>query len=287
MSISTKAMVLNLQVGVWSGHRLDKEATRKVTEDNNAESDAARVNKHLIPKPAFKDITATANAVRAHLYEKTLPWKDNGDRLLTRTVYREFIERHETLVSDFDKAVDRFLSRDYPSAVEQAGFRMGDLFDIADYPSPASLKGRFYVNLDIDAVTESGDFRVQMDKDEIEGVRAIMEKAMEQRIAGAMLNVWERLAKVVTHFAEKMGDEDKIFRNSTVTNLEELVELLPGLNVLDDPDLEKIRQDVKRSLCGHQPDALRKDVAARSAAADEAKRILDGMAGFMNAFSKA
>jgi hypothetical protein len=87
MSITTKAMVLNLQVGLWSGHRLDKEATRKVTEDNNAESDAARVNKHLIPKPAFKDITATATAVRTHFYENTLPWKDNGDRLLTRGMY--------------------------------------------------------------------------------------------------------------------------------------------------------------------------------------------------------
>ena len=284
MSISTKAMVLNLQVGVWSGQRLDKEATRKVTEDNNAESDAARVNKHLIPKPAFKDITATGTAVRAHFYDNTLPWKDNGDRLLTRNMYREFIERHEALAKDFDNAVDRFLMRDYPSAVEQAGFRMGDLFDITDYPSPAGLRHKFYINLDIDAVTESGDFRVQMDKDELDGVRATMEKAMEQRIAGAMLSVWERLAKVVTHFAEKMGDEDKIFRNSTVTNLEALVELLPGLNVLDDPDLEKIRLDIKRTLCGYSPDDLRKDSAVRTAAADEAKAIMETMQGFMTAF---
>jgi hypothetical protein len=91
MSITKNAMVLNLQIGIWQGHRLDKEASRKVTEEANANADAARVNKHLVPKDALKAITAASTAVRAHFYSKTLPWKDNGDRLLTRLLFCDFI----------------------------------------------------------------------------------------------------------------------------------------------------------------------------------------------------
>jgi hypothetical protein len=56
MSIASKAMVLNLQIGLWQGYRLDKEASRKVTQDANANQDAARVNKHLVPKDALADV---------------------------------------------------------------------------------------------------------------------------------------------------------------------------------------------------------------------------------------
>jgi hypothetical protein len=38
MSIATKAMVLNLQIGIWQGYRLDKEASRKVVEDASADA---------------------------------------------------------------------------------------------------------------------------------------------------------------------------------------------------------------------------------------------------------
>ena len=284
MSITTKAMVLNLQIGVWTGHRLDRDATRRVTEDANAESDAARVNKHLIPKAAFKDITATSNAVRMHFYANTLPWKDNGDRLLTRTMFTEFMTRHGELVTDFHKAVDRFLDRDYLSAVEQAGFRMGALFDASDYPPPRELKRKFYANMDIDAITEVGDFRVEMDQDQIDEVRGAMEDAMGKRITTAMRDVWDRMSKVVGHFATKMANEDERFRVSTLENLEELVAILPGLNLLDDPEIERLRLEVKAKLCGHDAATLRTDPAVRSAVADDAKKIMDEMAGFMNAF---
>lgn len=286
MSIATKAMVLNLQIGIWQGYRLDKEASRKVVEDASAEADAARVNKHLVPKAALKKIVTTSNAVRSHFYEKTLPWKDNGDRLLTRMMFAPFIEEHERLVGEFKDAVEDFVTTDYPEARAKAEFRMGELFKPDDYPGADSLRRRFYINLDIDAVTEAGDFRVTMDKEHADSVRASMEQAMHDRLDRAMHDVWERLSNVVSHFANKMGS-DEIFRDATVRNLEELVEVLPGLNVLDDPDLNAIAADVKARLHGHDPKDLRKDKALRSQVAQEAKEIVERMQGFMSAFGAA
>lgn len=287
MSIVEKAMVMNLQIGIWSGHRLDKEATRRVTEEANADDDAARVNKHLIPRPALKQITAAAAALRNHFYANTLPWKDNGDRLLTRALYTKFIQEHERLRERFDDAVNDFLTVGYPAAVDQASFRMGTMFNATDYPSPQYLRHRFYVTLDIDAVTQAGDFRVSMSQDEVDTIRSSMDRAMSDRLGKAMHDVWERLLKVVSHMAERLSDEDNVFKTSTLTNLEEMVDMLPALNIVDDPELEGIRQQIKMSLTGLDAKDLRSDLATRQQVAGEAKRIMDNMAGFMNAFAQA
>lgn len=285
MSIATKAMVLNLHVGIWTGHRFDREATRKAVEDAGADQDAARVNKHLVAREYLKPINSAANAIRGHLYEKTLPWKDNGDRLLTRALYMDFIDEHERLVGAFRDAVDKFLDQDYPTAVEQASFRMGALFKPEDYPRVSELRSKFYVGLDIDAITEAGDFRVELDADQIDTVRQSMEHAMEQRINRAMQDVWQRLFTVVERMHERLADEDAVFRNSLITNVSDLVAVLPGLNVLEDPKLAALCREVQKKLTGIDPDDLRQDKATRFEVAGEAKKIMERMGGFMNAFN--
>ena len=283
MSIVTQAMVVNLQIGVWMGYRLDKEASRELTDEKNAEADAARVNTHLIPKDKLKPIVSASGAVRSHFYDKTLPWQDNGNRLLTRKLYMKFIEEHQRLVTAFTEAVDQFLARDYLVAQEKARFRMGELFKPDVYPSAEALRRRFYVNLDIDAVTTAGDFRVEMDQNTIDEVREGMEQAMGARIGRAMQDVWARLNTTLGHFAEKMAG-DGIFRNTTLTNLEELVQVLPDLNITNDPELERIRLEIADKIIGFDAQDLRKDKLVRDRAATEASKIVEEMAGFLNAF---
>ena len=287
MSITQNAMVVNLVIGTWLGYRFDKEASRKLTDENNAEADAARVNKHLVSKASLKPIITAAGAVRTHFYAKTLPWKDNGDRLLTRKMYESFIQKHEALVDEFDVAVDRFLELEYPMERERAQFRMGDMYDRNDFPSVMELRRKFYVGLDIDAVTEAGDFRVAMDQAELDRVRASIEKAMSDRLGRAMTDVWGRLAEIVGHYSATMNEKDKIFRDSTVRNLEEIVELLPDLNILDDPQLEQIRQQIEAKLVGVDPKDIRKDESVRAQVGKEASQIMDAMKGFMTAMGKA
>lgn len=286
MSITTQSMVVNLQISMWTGHRLDKDASAKVTNDANAEQDAARVNKHLVPKEALKPIQQAATAVRLHFYENTLPWKDNGDRLLPRKLYMTFIAEHSRLLRRFDETVEHFIDETYPKACEQAAFRMGDLFKPNDYPKPEELRRRFGVTLDLDAVTEASDFRVVMEQEHLDEIRQNMQQALQQRIGRAMQDVWTRLADTLGHFTEKMST-DSIFRDSTVKNLEELLDVLPGLNILDDPNIDAIAQQIREKLVGYDPNAIRKSPVIRGTLAQEAKTIMDQMTPFMNAFGGA
>ena len=284
--LKDNAMVLNISIGAWSGQRLDKGATAKLTSEAGAAADAARGNKHLVPKESLKDIATCAGQLRTLFNTRTLPWKDNGDRLLTRMMYQAFVSQFEELKAEFNKAVDTFITHTYPMDIARAEFRMGDLFNRDDFPLPSDLRRRFYVTLDIGAVTEAGDFRVGLDDDQVERIKGRIERENSSRIARAMGDVWSRLAETLQHFATTMADEDKVFRDSTVHNLTEIVELIPALNLMNDQHLNNVYKDIKSTLIGLDPKDLRKNPDVRSAAAAEAERIVSEMAGFMGAFQR-
>lgn len=273
-SIVKNCLVVNIQLGVWLGHKLDRVTTSKVTDDAGAASDAGRFNKHLIPKECLKEIQTTAGATRAHFYQNTLPWKDNGDRLLTRNIATDFIQAHGGHVEKFHAAVQDFLENKYALAMEQAEFRMGELFNAEDYPDPVKLKRKFYINLDIDGVAETKDVRLQ-DNEEI----------LQARVTKAMAGLWERLANPLKHFQETMSSEDKIFRDATMGNLREIVDLIPALNFTEDPKLEHIRSEIEAELTQYEPEELRKDKMVRKAVAGKAAEIMEEMSGFMAAFA--
>lgn len=283
MNIADNGMIVNMQISQWSGHKLDKAMSQKVTDEAQADSDAARVNKHLVPKESLKDIVKAAGALRTHFYDRTLPWGDNGDRLLPRLAYMEFMQEHGRLNQEFDNAVVDFLDNKYLTARDRAAFRMGEMFRAEDYPEANSLRHRFAVILDVHGVPTGNDFRVAMNADDVSIIRQQIEEKNQERVTAALRDVWDRLASTLGHFASKMS-EDSIFRDSTVSNLEDLVEMLPALNVTGDPGLEQIRRDIKDTLIGYGPKDLRKDAAVRQIAAKESQRIIDQMSGFMAAF---
>ena len=286
MSIANECMTVNIQIGFWQGTRLDKEASRVVTEQAHAEGDAARVNKHIVPREVLKPIVSAASAIRNHFYATTLPWKDNGDRLLPRKIYYKFIDDHEKLKFDFDKEVGNFLQTAYPGAVARAEFRMGALFNANDYPSAEQLRRRFYVNMDIDAITEATDFRVKMDADHLARIKGSIESALTQRISRAMEDVWSRLADTLQHYANKM-DSDEIFRNSTVENLRGILDALPALNITNDPKLIDIQKQIEATLSDcFDPKELRTDAVMRQNAGKSAKKILGTMQAYMAAFQQ-
>ena len=74
------------------------------------------------------------------------------------------------------------------------------------------------------------------------------------------------------------------FRDSVVTNLVKLVDVLPKLNVTGDPELERLAAQVRASLLV-DPQELRKSEAIRNETAKTASAICDRMAAFMAGYS--
>lgn len=286
MGIADRCMIVNLSVGVWEGRKLDKNASAQLNSEANASGDVGRVSKSLLPKEATADLFSARSALRTHVAAHTLPWRDDGQRILMRNMYPVFMSKYGLLERKFNDAVKDFLDNKYPAAVDKASFRMGELFNPADYPMIGEIERKFYVSLEIDAIAEPDDFRVNLGAEEIQKVRDQMEENISKRLHSAMRDVWLRLADVLQHYMEKMQDRDAVFRDTTVTNLVDMINIMPGLNVMGDPNLKAIRQRLMETVYGYDPSDLRKNPEVRAQAAGEAQEIVERMRGFMTAMSQ-
>jgi hypothetical protein len=281
MGLSQKCMIVDLHLSRWSGYKTDQKASNQLIRDASAQAGSAVVSKRIVPKEAFVDIVTACNALRAHMTKYTLPWSDNGQRIMTRNIFEIFMTGYGELERNYYAAVKEFIEIRYPQARDQASFRLGSLFKNEDYPTLDELRKKFKVDLDIDGITEPDDFRVALPEEELNKLKTSMEESINRRLSSAMQDVWLRIADLLEHYIEKIGDEEAIFRDSTVNNLVELMNILPGLNVTGDPKLREIRQRIMNTIGSYQPGDLRKGGDLRAAAAQEAREIRESMTEHM------
>lgn len=285
MNVYDTGMIINLTIRAWTGHKLDKTRTAEVTDAAGADADAARVNKHLVSKESLAAVNRCAGACRQYLYKATLPWGDNGDRLLAAAGFLDFNEQMHALMAAFDEAVDEFIAVQYPAERSRAQFRMGALFNAADYPGPEDLRTRFGVALDIHGIPTSDDFRVSLKDSDAERIKRQLDQTNNQRLRDAVQTVWERLFAVVDNFAERM-DEGGRFKEATVVNLQELAAAIPALNITNDPDLNDLSHEIRVKLGSMTSKDLRASSVVRKQAHQDARAIVarmsDLMAGFGN-----
>lgn len=269
MALAKTAMMATLGAGMWLGQRVDKRLTTK----------ARNVRLMLLPKPVFDPVVTAANTMRARYYAMTLPWKDNGDRVLTGRLYPRFVKEMAALAIEFDRTADALCYRVYPPMRERIGFRARGFIDQRDYPLPEDLRKRYYTNLTFLPISTAEDFKV--DIPEAAEIKARIRADTALRVAQAQGDVIRRLCRVLAHFQQKMASPNATFRNSTVENLDDMIELLPGLNLLEDPGLEHVGHRL-RFMRRHSAGELRRHLDARKAEADQAAIILQEVSSCYN-----
>ena len=142
MNLTHDAMLVSLRISAWSGRLYDRKASNHVAVHHEASASAGRYNKCLLPKAAFAALTATMSKARSSHYEQTLPWDDQGSRLLTVANYEHYMELLDGLRERMVRERACFIE-DYEDNIDQARLDLGKLFRIEDYPSKDALQGRF------------------------------------------------------------------------------------------------------------------------------------------------
>jgi hypothetical protein len=127
------SVLVDLNISVWVGRKIDRGNTRKVVADNHARSSsAALVTKKLfVDNPKLEEINRVANKSRTYVSSVSLPWM--GDmKLLPMSRFLDFQETMRALSDEFYTAVKDFL-KDYDVQVSAMAFKLGTLFERSEY----------------------------------------------------------------------------------------------------------------------------------------------------------
>lgn len=274
-ALTEKALLATLNICQWSARKYDKKATQEVN-DNHGATDAGRFNKALIAKDHLKEIGTVANEARNFHYDNTLPWDDNGQRLLPAANYFEYVQSMALLKNKFEGLVREFC-KGYPQMINEAQQRLNGLFNSADYP--ANVADKFEVKTTFMPMPEAQDFRLNLNSQEVEKLRADIEGEVNSRFAQAHKDIYKRIATQLKAMHERLNQPDVVFRDTLFENLRELIDLLPRLNIADDPNITALTAELKTVYA--DPAAVRTNTMLRAEKAAQVEDILNNMTGFL------
>jgi hypothetical protein len=273
--VARAAMLVDLHISTYTGRRKDRATQDEVVASKGANNKhAASVYKSLFAGcKELEDIIKFQAKMRTRHYSMTFPWSDSGLRLLPTAGMQKYFEVMNDLTDEFDDLVKKFLDK-YDTVTAAAAFELGTLFNRKEYPLRSELASKYGVHITTFPLPLAGDFRLDIERE----VQADLVKQYEARAQSMVERVnrdaWERLYKTLTRMSDRLtSDEGKRrkFHDTLVHNTVELCDLLKGLNMTGDPQLESARKRLEDALTGVTPDELRQQEGLR----EETKRTVD------------
>lgn len=277
-SLAERAIIGKLSISLWQGNKLDKAVTEETQYNKEVKNKKAmRVYKSLfVDNPYLSEIVSIATRSRNWYELNSLPWKDNGKRLIPAMKLTDTQKAICDMAIAFENACQRFFDNYYSEIEKIKNDKvLGKVFNEDDYPSLSEVQKKFAFSFEIEPIADPSDFRVQVNQSDLEKyAQSLIEIETE-----ANKELWERLYKAVNHMVEKLNSDERLFE-SMITNVEELTEIIPSLNISGDSKLSKIVKTVKRVVANVDIDDCRKDKDIRKETAEEIKEILSDMEGY-------
>ncbi len=285
MNISEKAMLVSLSISAWSGRKHDKDASNEVATSHGTDaSKAGRYNKMLVDPASLKNINTVAANARNYTLSRTLPWLNEGVRIVPVDNYMEYAQKMADFRSKFDTAVDD-LVKEYDVLVNQARIDLNGLFKETDYPSPERIRSKHAFNVRVFNMPNSEDFRVKLSESEFQSVKSEIEQNLNEVVEGAVRDVFERVKMRMEHVIRRVKEvevsDGKGVRESMMKHVAELADIIPSLNITNNQDLTEIARQIRSDLVTISSDDLRENQGSRIAASQAARDILNRVSAYI------
>lgn len=233
---------------------------------------ALRVRKTLMPEGSGVRVkklqTALSDFYVWHI-QNTLSTPTKGRRLLPAAFHFLWMEKFGDARALAEDALEELIAS-YDDDVQAARVLLGDAFKPEDYPQSEAIRG--YYNMDVNFFPlPTGDRILKLLGDE---VAADVDAYVDSMAKVAVEDAKGKLKEVVERMAERLANPDNVFRNTLTQNVDDLLSILPMLNLTDDAEFNTIILDAKQTLEGWNPDHLRKNPTIRSQVAKAAADIL-------------
>jgi hypothetical protein len=275
--ITKKAMLVKMSIGVWSARKQDKAAEQTVQQTYETENDVVKVTKGLVPKEHINKVTSAAMRARMFHYQNTLPWSDDGYRILS---VKNFDVYSKGIRNDIEPALqesfNEFIAA-WKDIVKQSKKRLGKLWDEKDFPT--DIKNKFKFKINIVPIPTANDFRVHMRQDEVKEIKEQINHDIKETLQEAQKDLYIRLYTVIEKMVERLNDPEAKFKNALIENICEVCDLIPKLQVIEDSELETLRSRIVKSICTVDPEDLRKNKDTRKKTVKAASGILKAMGG--------
>lgn len=278
-TLPERALTVRVRISRYRPYKFDEEATREVRERAGVK-DAGRFNKRLLAGCTELNCCNRAfDRVYDYVLKNTLPWLDDGQRVLPIETVRDFSGELEKLIMEAKQTVAD-LKRAWPELVEADLYRLGSLGRRSDYPPADIMESKWHISVLYQPIATSFDFRSAMP----EGAEDTLDEALREAEENCSVYLLRELLDPVQKIAEKLAEPHSSVTPAMLRNMDELCERVRRLNFSRDravatmaDDLQVAVRRMRNSIyggwdpCGY----------AREEGRNELKEITKKFAGFM------
>ncbi len=297
-TLASRAMKVKLTRGTGMARVRDRNVENQVREQFGEDM---TVTKQLFKdknNPIFKR-SQVASEMYQYFVKYTLPHSDDGWRILPNNLYFEVsnklgdyaasLERFDNnIITNYDAIVDHDIDLRRVQWVHAYSKAVADNRQpppkpcVKDYPTLDHIKRLLYVRYYFEPISTANDFRymvTEQDKTRLSELLTTIEE-------NARVSLYERMLEPMKRFVDKLavpiGQEGSIFRDSLIGNLNELLCVLPRLNMNNDAHVQKALDDLKALVTPYvfNPSQLREDQTVRDAARAKMEALMSSLEGY-------
>ena len=286
ISLATSAVLVSVDVNVWSATKQDRGISDEVTNSKNADNSAGRFVKNLLAdNHHHKRVANYRQTIYNWLKRSTYRWNNSQD-LLPVLALEKFKTEYQEHESEFYRLLDDFLLH-YSSIVSDMAFKQGDMFNRNDYPDIDQVRGKFGIRLFV-AEVPTQDFRCAVAEDIADDLKQQYESQADQIITGILSQQQERLAELLESISHCCGVQEinetgspvtktkkrKIY-DTTIEKAREIASMYKDFNLTGNKDLADAARSLENTLNGVTAELIRDSDAVR----DKVKNDVDDILG--------
>ena len=279
---SKKAMLVKLTRRAWGISKKDAVVTKAVLAQHGATMDSGTFTKKILAKDALKEINTCMNEAYKIHNSMTLPWDDEGRRILTSKNFFEYKRKMNEVENSLALAVKSFIS-DYPRLVDEAKHRLNGLFNSADYPEPQQLADLFKLQVDPEPVPTGTSLHIEIADEYLQAQRDEIEQRVKIKFNEAHKELYSRLSEVVKHLRDCVVDE-KSFKAASVEKVIEVCNAIPSLVIDNDERLLATAQSIADELGKYRVSEIRNNPHINKKVASNLKSQVDTLSQDMAAY---
>ncbi len=283
-TIADRAVLVKFTKRTITQYKKDKAATATVESAYGVK--AGNYNKRLLQdSPIVEAANKAAQEAYQYYFDNTSPWLDeDGLRMLRADRILDFTQalndRIAAAQSKFNEVV-----WNWSSIVHADVAKLGALGNYSDYP--ADVSDKFALSYALRPVPSGNDFRVNIPESELKKVEDAHKEAEKVAVKDAVSRIMQPVAAAAKRLAEfTKGEQEgkkQRFHDSIILNIAEQSRQARMLNIMDDPELDKLCSEVDTLLKPYftDPEQVKDDVLVREAAQAKLDDIMSKMAGWM------
>lgn len=288
ISLATSAVLVSVDVNVWSATKQDRVISDEVTTLKNADASAGRFVKNLLADDIHhKKVSNYRQTIYNWLKRSTFRWNNSQDLLPVANLEKFKVEftDHET---EYYRLLDNFLLN-YQSIVSDMAFKQGDMFSQDDYPNVDEVRNKFGIKLYV-AEVPSHDWRCSISDDIASDLKLQYESQAEQIITNIVNDQVARITEVmesISHCCGVIEKQDgttgeviikkrKIY-DTTIEKAKELCDTFKKFKPIDNEISSKLSEVVvklENALNGVDTKSIRESDAVRDKVKSEVDDIL-------------